>query len=142
MGDIYNPKHGSVMAIGPFTVANLDTNLTNTDLLLVGAAGVTLAPSMPAPGAVLGVSASSNAQPSAGSATFSVHSGGTELVNGPTAVIDSSNSDNSEGEVSSASEHTFAQGARLGISATTTTDLAATTVEYAALIWVRLDPFG
>jgi len=97
---------------------------------------------MPSAGSVVGLSVVANAAPSAGSATFSVHSAGTELVNGPTAVVDSVNTTDSEGLASSVRQHTFAKGARLGISATTTTNLAATTVEYTAILFVRFDQHG
>ena len=144
MGQLFDSKHGPVVPIGPFYVANLDTALTATDLLLQGTAGVTLAPGMPSAGTIVGLSISNNgAAPSAGTATFSVHSGGTEIVNGPTAVIDSAtNTVESSGLASSARAHTFAKGARLGVSATTTTNLAATTLDYSATIWVRFDPDG
>ena len=144
MGQLFDTKYGPVVPIGPFYVANLDTALTNTDLLLQGTAGVTLSPGMPSAGTIVGVSVSNNgAAPSAGTATFSVHSSGTEVVNGPTAVIDSvTNTLESSGLAASARSHTFAKGARLGVSATTTTNLAATTLDYSATIWVRFDPDG
>ena len=127
MGQLFDGKYGPVIGIGPFYVANLDTALTNTDLLLANITAETLTPGMP----------------SAGTATFSVHSAGTELVNGPTAVIDSvTNTLESSGLAASARALTFAKGARLGISATTTTNLAATTVDYRVTLWVRFDPDG
>ena len=138
---MFHPKFGPVVAIGPFYAANLDTNLTNTDLLLANVASETLSPGMPAAGTVVGVSVGASAAPSAGTATFSVHSAGTELSGGPTAVIDSAtNTLESSGVVASARQHAFARGARLGVSATTTTTLAATTVDYRAFLWVRFDP--
>jgi hypothetical protein len=141
MGQLFDPKYGPVVAIGPYTVANLDTALTNTDLI-VGQAGNTLA-LMPAAGTVVGLSVVANAAPSAGTAVFSVHAASTELVNGPTATVNSaSNSNGTQGLANSAREHTFAQGARLGISATTSTNLAATTVDYTAFLFVRFDPDG
>lgn len=144
MGQLFDPVHGPVVPIGPFYVANLDTALTNTDLLLQGTAGVTLAPGMPSAGTIVGLSISNNgAALSAGSAVFSVHSSGTEIVNGPTATIDSAtNTLESSGLAASVRAHTFAKGARLGVSATTTTNLAATTLDYSAYIWVRFDPNG
>lgn len=142
MGQLFDPVHGPVVPIGPFFVANLDTALTSTDLAM-GQAGNTLAPGMPSAGTVVGVSVVANAAPSAGTATFSAHNAGTELVNGPTAVIDSvTNTLESTGLASSVRQHTFVKGARLGVSATTTTNLAATTVEYTATLWVRFDPNG
>src|SRR3990172_1723756 len=137
MGQLFDPVHGPVVPTGPFYVANLDTALTNTDLLLQGTAGVTLSPGMPSAGTIVGVSVSNNgAAPSAGTATLPVHSSGTEVVNGPTAVIDSvTNTLESSGLAASARSHTFAKGARLGVSATTTTNLAATTNEFNAYLW-------
>lgn len=143
MGQLFDPKYGPVVGLGPFSVANLDTALTNTDLLLAGIAGQTLTPGQPSAGTVLGVSVVGNAAPSAGTAVFSVHAAGTEIVGGPTATIDSAtNTLESSGLSASARAHTFAKGARLGISATTSTNLAATTVDYIATIWVRFDPDG
>jgi len=144
MGQLFSSVHGPVVPIGPFYVANLDTALTNTDLLLQGTAGVTLSPGMPSSGTVVGLSISNNGSaPSAGTATFSVHSAGTEIAAGPTAVIDSAtNTVESSGLAASVRAHTFAKGARLGVSATTTTNLAATTLDYSAYIWVRFDVNG
>ena len=142
MGQLFDPKYGPVVPIGMFTVANLDTALTNTDLV-VGQAGNTLSPGMPSAGTIVGLSVIANAAPSAGTVTFSAHSAGTEIVNGPTAVIDSvTNTVESSGLAASARQHTFAKGARLGVSATTTTSLAATTIEFTAILWVRFDPDG
>lgn len=139
MPQLFNPKFGSVVAIGPFYVANLDTALTNTDLLC-GQTGQTLE-IMPAAGSVVGLAVTPSAQPSAGTAVFSIHSSGTELVNGPTATVNSTgNSAGTYGTANSAREHTFAAGAKLGISATTSTNLAATTVDYNVTLYVRFDP--
>ena len=143
MGQLFNPAHGPVVSIGPFYVANLDTAKADTDLLIGNIAAETLSPGMPSAGTVVGVSVGASAGPTAGTATFSVHSAGTELGGGPTAVIDSvTNTLESSGLAPSARQHTFAKGARLGISATTTTNLAATTVDYRGYIWVRFDPNG
>jgi hypothetical protein len=143
MGQLFDTKHGPVVGIGPFYVANLDTALTNTDLLLGNITAETLSPGLPSAGTIVGISCGSGGAPTAGTATFSVHSAGTELVNGPTAVIDSvTNTLESSGLTASARAHTFAKGARLGISGTTTTNLAATTVDYRAMLWVRFDPDG
>lgn len=142
MGQLFSPVHGPVVGIGPFYVANLDTALTATDLLL-GQAGNTLSPGMPSAGSVVGLSVVATAAPSAGTAVFSIHSAGTELVSGPTATIDSAtNTLESSGLAGSVRQHTFAKGARLGISATTSTNLAATTVDYTATLWVRFDDHG
>lgn len=143
MGQLFDPIHGPVVAIGPFSVANLDTALTNTDLLVNGIAGQTLAPGMPSAGSIVGISVVANAAPTAGTATFSAHSAGTEVSGGPTAVIDSvTNTVESSGLATSVRQNTFAKGARLGVSATTTTNLAATTVDYLAYLYVRFDQHG
>lgn len=143
MGQLFDSKFGPITAIGPFYVANLDTALTNTDLLLGNITAETLTPGMPSAGTVVGLSVGASAAPSAGTATFSVHSAGTELPGGPTAVVDSvTNTLESSGLAPSARALTFAKGARLGISVTTTTNLAATTVDYRAMLWVRFDPDG
>jgi hypothetical protein len=141
MGGLFNPKHGPVVGIGPFTVANLDTAQTNADLT-IGQTGQTLQ-NMPSSGSVVGLSVTASAAPSAGTAAFKVHNASTELVGGPSATIDSAtNTLESSGLATSAREHTFAKGARLGISATSSTNLAATTVDYNVMLWVRFDPEG
>ena len=143
MGQLFDPKYGPVVALGPFYVANLNTALTDTDLLIANITGETLTPGMPSAGTVVGVSAGASAAPTAGTATFSGHSNGTEFAGGPTAVIDSvTNTVESSGLEDSARATTFAKGARLGVSATTTTNLAATTVDYRAYLYVRFDPDG
>lgn len=143
MGQLFDPKYGNVVPLGPFSVQNLDTNLTNTDLLLAGITGQTLSPGQPSAGSVVGLSVVANAAPSAGTAVFKIHNASTELVNGPTATIDSAtNTLESSGLAASPRQHTFDKGARLGVSATSSTNLAATTVDYLAYIWVRYDPDG
>jgi hypothetical protein len=139
MADIFHPDHGAIVAIGPFTVANLDTAKTDTDLV-IGQAAITTVP-MPGSGSILGLCANCTAAPSAGTATFHVHSSGTEISGGPAVALDSDN--NTAGVVdrdSTARAHTFAAGAALGVSVSTSTDLAATTVDYNAWIFVRFDP--
>src|SRR3989337_1379169 len=140
MGQRFDPTHGPVVPIGPFYVANLDTAKADTDLLLGNITAETLSPGMPSAGTILGLSVGASAGPTAGTATFSAHSAGTEVSGGPTAVIDSvTNTLESSGLAASARALTFAKGARLGISATTTTNLAATTVDYRVTLWVRFD---
>lgn len=139
MASMFHEKYGPVVAIGPFFTANLDTAQTNLDLV-VGQAGVSLA-GMPFRGSVVGVSLDGNAAPSAGTVIASIHNASTELSGGPTATIDSvTNTLTSTGLVTSARQHTFAAGARLGVSVTTTTTLAATTIEFNAMLYVRFDP--
>lgn len=143
MGQMFDPEYGPVVALGPFYVANLDTNLTNTDLLLGGLTAETLTPPMPAAGTIVGISAAPSATPSAGSATFKAHSAGTEFANSPSVAISSAgNTLGGYDLAGSVREVEFAAGARLGVSGTTTTDLAATTVDYRAYIWVRFDKHG
>jgi hypothetical protein len=142
MGQLFDPKYGPVVGIGPFYVANLDTAQTHADLA-IGQSGMTLTPGMPSTGTVVGLSVNASAAPSAGTAIFSVHLAGTEYSGTPTATIDSAtNTLESSGLCDSARKITFAKGARLGISVTTTTTLAATTVDYNATLWVRFDPDG
>lgn len=142
MGQLFDAAHGPVVPIGPFFVANLDSALTNTDLA-VGQAGNTLSPGMPSAGTIVGVSIVGNAAITAGTVIASAHSAGTEVVNGPTATIDSvTNTLESSGLSASVRTHTFAKGARLGVSVTTTTSLAATTIEFTATLWVRFDQHG
>jgi len=143
MGQLFDGKYGPVVPVGPFYVANLNTALTDTDLLLANIAGETLSPGMPSAGTVVGISAGASAAPTAGTATLSGHSNGTEFSGGPTAVIDSvTNTLESSGLSTSARAITFAKGARLGVSATSTAAWAATTIDIRATLWVRFDPDG
>lgn len=143
MGNLFDPQFGPVVALGPFYVANLDTNLTNTDLLLAGITAETLTPNLPSAGTIVGISVAPSATPSAGSAVFSIHSASTELANTPTVTISSAaNTLGGYDLAGSAAEVAFSAGARLGVSATTSTNLAATTVDYRAYIWVRFDRNG
>lgn len=138
MASMFHEKYGPVVAMGPFFTANLATDQTNLDLV-VGQAGVTLA-GMPYGGTIVGVSLDGNAAPSAGSVVASIHSAGTEVSGGPTATIDTTNTLTSTGLVSTARQHTFAAGARLGVSVSSSTDLAATTIEFNAFLYVRFNP--
>lgn len=143
MGQLFDPKYGPVVGLGPFHVQNLDTALTSTQLVLNNVAGMIAAPAAPSAGTIVGISVYANAAPSAGSATFFPSSAGAVIVGGATAVVDSvTNTNGSTGLQTSARQITFAKGARLGVMATTTTNLAATTVDYAATLWVRFDPDG
>lgn len=136
---MFHEVYGTVVAYGPFFIANLAASQTNSDLP-VGQAGVTLI-GMPYRGTVVGVSIDGNAAPSAGTVIASVHNASTELSGGPTATIDSvTNTLTSVGLVTTARQHTFSAGARLGVSLTSNGDLAATTIEFNAHLYVRFDP--
>jgi hypothetical protein len=54
MGNLFDPKYGPVVPIGPFYALNVDTALTNTDMLLAGLAAETLSPGMPCAGTIAG----------------------------------------------------------------------------------------
>ena len=60
MGQLFDPKYGPVVGFD-FYVANLDTALTNTDLLHNNDAGETLTPGMPSAGTILGLSLGASA---------------------------------------------------------------------------------
>ena len=137
MGDEFNSKHGSVIAI-PFYKTNLTTGESNTDMVLPSAGTLH---TMPKAGSVVGISLRCTAAITAGTITGRVHSGGTEIATAgyPTAVLGSA-STGSYGTVR-AGALTFSAGDALGISVTTTTTLDATdSLDIDGLLFVVLDP--
>lgn len=130
-------KFGAYLAI-PFTLTNATTGESNTDLQYGGIAANWVAP---AAGSVVGISASCPAI-TAGSVTLRAHSAGAEFAQSgyPAPVLSSANDTN--GTYASVGEGviTFAAGATLGISATTTTTLDPTdSLDVTATLFVVLN---
>lgn len=139
MSDTYDvKKHGAIIAI-PFSKANLTTGASNEDLGLGGGGTTFVAPRS---GSVVGISASCAAI-TAGTITLTPHSDSTEIaVQGtPIPALTSDNDTNGTYVNARPGAITFAAGARLGISATTTTTLNPTnTLDVDATLFVQLNP--
>lgn len=139
MSDAYDSKKfGSVVAI-PFAATNLTTGASNQDLTL-GAGGTTFV--APRAGSIVGISASCAAI-TAGTVTLTPHSDSTEIaIQGtPIPVLSSDNDTNGTYVNARPGVVSFAAGARLGISATTTTTLNPTnTLDVDATLFIQLNP--
>src|SRR5574343_418648 len=137
MSDYLDPKFGNVVALGPFTAANVTTGAENQDLALPSA-GTTI-PMLKA-GSVVGLSLEPVGTVTAGSITASAQSGGSELANTPAPVSDATNTAGTYATQRPGVVR-FAAGAKLGVSVTATTTLAPTnTVDVAAVLYVVYDP--
>lgn len=141
MTDYYDPKHGAIVPL-PFSVANAATNQTDTDLVVVGGTGTVY--TMPAAGSIVGIGVAASAALTAGTAAFRAHKAGTEFADASYP----------KPELSSAAGYTnkayasvrpgalrFAAGDRIGLSYSSSTDMAPTnTNDYDAVLFVALDP--
>lgn len=138
--DVFHPKFGSAVAI-PFAVANAVTNQTNTDLAMAG--GNTLAV-MPQSGSVVGIGAKASANLTAGTGSFRAHKAGTEFAQSgyPNPSLSSA------AGVSNASYATirpgvltFDAGDTVGVSYTSSTDMAPTNSnDFDVILYVVFDP--
>ena len=141
MVDSYDgKKFGSALAI-PYGVLNAVTNQTNTDLTVADVGQNTLSV-MPQSGSVVGLSVQASAEVTAAGATFKAHEDGTEFAqaSAPAPVLNTTNTQQSYANAR-AGLLSFAAGAGLGVSYTTTTDCAPTnTNDYSAVLFVQLDP--
>lgn len=138
MADKFDPKFGNVVALGPFTAADITTGASNQDLALAQG-GVQI--SAPQAGSVVGISLQAAvAQPGAGSITAKAHKASTEVSGGPEPALDATNMDASYA-TSRPGAVRFAAGDKLGISVTSTTTLTPTnTVHVEAVLYVVFDP--
>jgi len=137
MADYFDAgKFGAICAI-PFGHADLTTGESDTDLTAEqGSLHV-----MPQGGSVIGLVARVNASVTSGSAVFQAHKSGTEFTDGsaPSVTCDSSN----QGSYASLAPGLvdFDAGDALGISVTTTTDMAPTnSLDVDALLFVQFNP--
>lgn len=132
-------KWGAILAI-PFTKSNVTTGADAEDLVFAGGA----LPYFVAPGAgsVLGISANCAAV-TAGTLTLKPHAASTEYADTgtPTPVLSSANDTNGTYGTVRPNVLTFAAGATLGISVTTTTTLDPTnTLDVDAVLFIQLNP--
>ena len=144
MGDEFNAgKYGAIVAL-PFGVANAVTNKTNEDLTFSDATYVNTLAVMPKAGSVVGVSIHASAAVTAGTVTFRAHKDGTEFAQSgyPAPALNSTSGTSQESYASiRPGVLTFSADEAVGISYTSTTDAAPTnTNDYAAILWVQLDP--
>lgn len=131
-------KFGSIIAI-PFAKSNITTQASNEDLGLAGAGTTFIAP---AAGSIVGISASCAAI-TAGTMTLTPHNASTEIatIGVPQPVLTSDNDTNGTYATVRPGAITFAAGAALGISVTSTTTLNPTnTLDIDAVLFIQLNP--
>jgi hypothetical protein len=137
MADKFDPKYGQVVALGPFTAANITTGAANQDLALASV-GSTI--TMLHAGSVIGLSLEPYGTVTGGSITASAHKSSSELANTPAPVSDETNTLGTYATVRPGVV-SFAAGDKLGVSVTSTTTLAPTnTVDVAAVLYVVYNP--
>lgn len=132
-------KWGTILAI-PFTKTNMTTGAANEDLTFAGGALPYFV--APAAGSVLGISANCAAI-TAGTITLKPHVASTEFpdTGTPTPALSSAFDTNGTYGTVRPNVLTFAAGATLGISATTTTTLDPTnTLDVDAVLFIQLNP--
>lgn len=132
-------KFGAFLSI-PFTLTNATTGNSNTDLLFGGGAGTVFV--APVSGSIVGISAATAAI-TAGTITLTPHSASTEFTEAGVPVAELSSAYDTNGTYATAypGAISFAAGATLGISATTTTTLNPTnTLDVDAVLFIQLDP--
>lgn len=137
MADYFDPKFGAVVPF-QFTVQNATTNGSNTDL---SASADSTTVVMPYGGSVVGFSVGSSANVTAGTATFRAHKASTEFaMDGyPSAVLNSTNSNATYATVRPG-VLTFAAGEKVGVSVSTSTDMApSNTNDFIATLFVQLN---
>lgn len=142
MGDEFDAgKFGAVVGL-PFGVANAVTAQTNTDLTASDATYVNTLFVMPAGGSVVGISVQASAAVTVASAIFRAHKDGTEyaIAGYPAPTLDTTNTQQSYASIRPG-VLTFSAGEGLGVSYTSTTNMAPTnTNDFTAVLWVQLDP--
>ena len=140
MADYFNPKFGSVVRLG-FHVSNVDTGQTNVDLSCNSQIGTLM--TMPYSGSIVGLAVKANANVTAGTVAFQAHKDSTEYAQassvGVTLTTAAGSSNKGYGTVRPG-VLTFAAGDGLGVSVSSATNLAATTVDYSADLYVTFDP--
>lgn len=141
MADTFNPKFGNLATL-QFTISNVDTAATNTDLALAGTPGNTLMV-MPYAGSIVALTVKGNANVTAGTIAFNVHKSSTEYAQESsllTTLTTASGSSNIGYSSVRAGVLTFAAGEQIGVSVSSATNLAATTIDFDAVLWYTLNP--
>lgn len=140
MADFFNPKHGSLVALA-FRAENVDTGQTNVDMEPV--AQVTTLYTMPYAGSIVGLSVKASGNVTAGTVAFQPHNGSTEYAQNSsllTTLTTAAGSSNKGYSTVRPGVLTFAAGDGIGVSLSSATNLAATTVDYNVELYVMLDP--
>ena len=147
MGQDYfnSEKHGSIVAL-VFGNANLTTSQTNTDLYLSDVVHNNTLGVMPCSGSVVGISARASAAVTAGTLAFRAHKDGTEFAQSgyPNPTLNSTAGTSQESYASiRPGVLTFSADEALGVSYTSSTDMAPTnTNDVSVILFVQLDPYG
>lgn len=140
MADTFDAgKFGAIVAV-PFTLTNATTGNSNTDLAVGGGALTYFV--APVAGSIVAISANCAAI-TAGTITLRAHNAGTEFsdTGAPAPALSSTQDTNGTYASVRPGVLTFAAGATLGISATTTTTLDPTnTLDVDAFLFVQLNP--
>jgi hypothetical protein len=129
---------GNVVGL-PFTLANLTTGESNSDMKTAGSIAGTVH-IMPKAGSIVAIAAGSAASITAGTITLRAHSNSTEqATEGYPAPVLSSAAQQSYATVRARAIR-FAAGDKLGVSLTTTTTLDPTnTLDVDAVLYVQFD---
>lgn len=139
MSDRFDTKKWGAIVAVPFFKANITTGAANEDLALGGAGTLFVAP---VAGSIVGISASCAAI-TAGTITLTPHSNSVEIatVGVPQPVLSSTQDTNGTYATVRPGAITFAAGATLGISVSSTTTLDPTnTLDVDAVLFVQLNP--
>jgi len=137
MVDEFNPKHGAMATLN-FSVANAVTQATNVDLTLPGGNTVAVAPKA---GSIIAVSVRASADLTAGSATLQVHKDSTELTETDAPTLTLSDTVQEDYETIRPRAIRFAAGDGLGVSYSSSTDMAPTnTNDFDVQLYVVYDP--
>lgn len=140
MADYFDPKFGQVVALH-FNVSNVDTAATNTDLTVPDGVGTLSV--MPYAGSIVGLAIKANANVTAGTVAFNAHKESTEYSQVSsllTTLTTASGSSNIGYSTVRPGVLTFAAGDGIGVSVSSATNLAATSIDYSATLWVLLNP--
>jgi len=131
----FSPEH-TIVTI-PLAVANAVTNAANVDLTRTGGNTITV---MPKAGSVVGIVVNASADLTAGSATFQAHKDGTEFAENAAPTLTLSDTVQESYASIRRGALTFAAGEGVGISYSSSTDMAPTnTNDYDALLFVEFD---
>ena len=143
--DFFNEKHGGSYAL-VFGNANITTSQSATDLYLSDVVMNNTLAVMPASGSVVGISARASAAVTAGTVAFAAHKDGTEFTQTgyPNPTLNSTAGTSQESYASiRPGVLTFSADEAIGVSYTSSTDMAPTnTNDVAVILFVQLDPYG
>jgi hypothetical protein len=140
MADTFDPKFGAFVSI-PFVKSNVDTASTNLDF--THGSGVNSLAVMPYAGSVVSLSVKGNANVTAGTVAFSVHKEGTEYT-AVSSILATMTTAAGASNIAYGTVRqgvmTFAAGEGIGVSVSSATNLAATTIDFDALLIVCFNP--